>query len=365
VTGKILHFQLSGVILWVCTLYIQCSQPYFDNIQHKFLRRQLKSKIHLNDIQKLIQVELEKHNRQLLKGFESDESYIAEIGNHIVKAGGKKLRPTVTILLGNAVGLDAEQVILLASIIEMIHIASLLHDDVIDHSMQRRGVGTSNAIWGNAAAVLAGDYIYSKSFESMIALDNIDVMRRISYTTSTISEGEIAQLHKVDNQTFDTESHLTILYKKTAILFETAAYCVALLKDNNPQQIANLVAFGRNFGLAFQIVDDILDYSGQSSHTGKAVGNDLKEGKVTLPLIMAYQSNDSTIQSQIKKALQSSNPDFDAILQILKTTNALKASQKMSLDFANRARVCIDQLPPSSYTEALHQLVDFCIDRQF
>jgi octaprenyl-diphosphate synthase len=289
---------------------------------------------------------------------------VEKIADYIVSAGGKRLRPLLVLLCGKALGLQGPKLHLLAATIEFLHTSTLLHDDVVDKSDLRRGRRTVNAQWGNAPSVLVGDFLYARSFEMMVELDSMPVMRIISQATRVIAEGEVLQLSRIRDASTTEEIYMEVIRGKTAMLFEASTHSAAVLAAASQAQSEALRAFGDHLGTAFQLVDDLLDYRGDAASLGKNVGDDLAEGKPTLPLIYTLREG-STEQAQlVRKAIQKGSiDDLQSIQHAVEASGALQYTADLARDYANRAIACLELLPDSAYRQALIQISHFAVAR--
>ncbi|MCO6059514.1 polyprenyl synthetase family protein [Pseudomonas sp. MOB-449] len=289
---------------------------------------------------------------------------VEKIGDYIVSAGGKRLRPLLVLLGGNALGFGGDQLRLLAATIEFLHTSTLLHDDVVDASGLRRGRSTANALWGNAPSVLVGDFLYARSFEMMVELGSMPVMRIISQATRVIAEGEVLQLSKIRDASTTEETYMEVIRGKTAMLFEASTHSAAVLAGASAEQSEALRQFGDALGIAFQLVDDLLDYRGDAATLGKNVGDDLAEGKPTLPLIAAMRDGTPEQASLVRKAIQQGgSQDLEGIRAAVEAAGALDYTARLARDYAARAIACLDTLPPSAYRDALIELTEFAVAR--
>ena len=276
------------------------------------------------DLHKQIEQSLNKVNVIINNKLCSDVPLISQIGHYIVSAGGKRMRPVLTILSGNALNYNEEDLYSLATMVEFIHTSTLLHDDVVDESQLRRGRETANHLYGNSAAVLVGDFLFSRAFELMVATNNMRIMDIMAKASNIIAEGEVLQLLNIGNSDISCEAYFQVIRSKTAKLFEASTQAAAILANASPIEEKALAEYGMYLGTAFQIVDDLLDYTGSSEQTGKDMGNDLAEGKPTLPLIYAMEHATSYEASTIKEALhQKNNNNFNEILDIIQLSGAL------------------------------------------
>lgn len=295
----------------------------------------------------------------------SEVALINEIGGYIVAAGGKRLRPALVLLAACALdSRDESSRRQLAAVVEFIHTATLLHDDVVDHSDLRRGRKTANAVWGNAGAVLSGDFLYSRSFQMMVEVGKSAVMRVMANATNAIAEGEVLQLMNQGNPDVDEARYVRVIELKTAVLFAAACELGAIAADASPEWQARLREYGHALGIAFQMIDDVLDYTGDPSVSGKAVGNDLSEGKPTLPLIHAMSSGSEEDAAVIRIAIREGKVDqLDRILEIVERTGAIPYTRSLAERHAGLARDAIRDLPATAWRETLLELTRFATSR--
>lgn len=303
-------------------------------------------------------------NQLIIDQLHSDVGLVENIGHYIVDAGGKRLRPLLVLLCANALGYQHKQHIDLAAIIEFIHTATLLHDDVVDVSDLRRGRPTANAQWGNAPSVLVGDFLYSRAFQMLVAIGSMDIMAIMSDTTNTISEGEVQQLVNAKDPEVDEANYYTVIHKKTGALFEAACETAAVLCQAPETTRESLKAYGYHLGLAFQLIDDALDYEGDAEALGKNVGDDLAEGKPTLPLIRAMAKGDAKDRELIANAIREGAVEqLNNIVEIVRKTGALEDTKQAAVDHAKQAKATLADLPPSKFKTAMEQLADFAVGR--
>jgi octaprenyl-diphosphate synthase len=293
----------------------------------------------------------------------SDVALINAISDYIVAAGGKRLRPAVLMLCARALGYEGTDHHVLGAVVELIHTATLLHDDVVDESELRRGRSTANTMFGNAASVLVGDFLYSRSFQMMVEVGNVRILRILADATNRIAEGEVLQLLNVHDPSVDEARYLRVIESKTATLFEAAARIGAVLAEATPVQEANCGRIGAKLGTAFQIIDDVLDYSGQLEDIGKRLGDDLREGKATLPLIHALRAADPSRRSVIQAAIADGGGDFATIAAILRDAGSIDYATRCAQAVADEARNLIETLPPSAFRDTLLELNAFAVRR--
>jgi len=289
---------------------------------------------------------------------------VEKIADYITSAGGKRLRPLLVLLCGKALGKEGAELRLLAAIIEFLHTATLLHDDVVDMSGMRRGRATANAQWGNAPSVLVGDFLYSRSFEMMVELGTLPVMQILSKATRIIAEGEVLQLSKVRDASTTEATYMDVIRGKTAMLFEASTHSAAVLAGADEKQAEALRVFGDHLGVAFQLMDDLLDYRGDAEVLGKNVGDDLAEGKPTLPLIHAMREGTPAQAELVRKAIQQGgSQDLEGIRAAVEAAGSLEYTAQLARDYAERAIKCLDALPSGPYRDALVELTHFAVAR--
>ncbi len=294
----------------------------------------------------------------------SHVALIRQVSEYIINSGGKRLRPSLVLLSAGAFGYSGKRHHDLAAVIEFIHTATLLHDDVVDASELRRSKATANALFGNAASVLVGDFLYSRAFQMMVEVDNMRVMQVLADATNTIAEGEVLQLLNCRDPDVDEENYLRVIRYKTAKLFEAATRLGAILGGSSPAEEEAMAAYGMHLGTAFQLTDDILDYSGDYQDTGKNLGDDLAEGKPTLPLIYAIKNGSSEQAAIIRRAIEKSGDGgFQPVLEVIQQTGALDYARQRAQDESNIASATIASLPNSEYKECLLQLAVFAVTR--
>ncbi|MCG2581536.1 MAG: octaprenyl diphosphate synthase [Marinobacter sp.] len=303
-------------------------------------------------------------NDLIIKRLSSDVPLVEKIAHYIIESGGKRLRPLLVLLSSQAVGYDKDDHLKLAAVIEFLHTATLLHDDVVDTSDMRRGRSTANARWGNAPSVLVGDFLYARAFEMMVELQSLRIMDVLSHATAVIAEGEVMQLMNVKNPELSEAQYMEVIHNKTAMLFEAASHTGALLAGADEHQENALKDYGKHLGLAFQLVDDVLDYRGDAEAMGKNVGDDLAEGKTTLPLIHAMEKGVEDERQLIRQAIRKGGlDDLPAILQIVDSSGALEYTMAKAREQASLAANCLNALPESDYKEALTLLTEVAVAR--
>ncbi|HVE51675.1 MAG TPA: polyprenyl synthetase family protein [Casimicrobiaceae bacterium] len=303
----------------------------------------------------------------LRRALDSDIVLVRQVADYIIGSGGKRLRPALLLLAAGACRYQGRAHYTLAAVIEMIHTATLLHDDVVDESGQRRGRATANATFGNAAAVLVGDFLYSRAFQLMVAVDRIDVLRIMSDATNVIAEGEVLQLMSSGSAGVDEAAYFTVIHRKTAKLFEAAARIGAVIADCDEATAEAFARYGTHVGTAFQIMDDVLDYSGDAAAIGKNLGDDLSEGKMTLPLIHALANGGPTEAATIRHAVEGGGrlTDFAPVLAVLERTGALRYARERASDESRAAARSLDGAPDTPHLRSLLELAAFAADRKF
>lgn len=316
--------------------------------------------------QSAVQHDLDAVNQLIVAQLHSDVGLVENIGHYIVEAGGKRLRPVLVLLTANCLEYEGERHTELATIIEFIHTATLLHDDVVDMSNLRRGRPTANANWGNAPSILVGDFLYSRAFQMLVSLGSMEIMRILSDATNLISEGEVQQLVNVKNPAVSEASYLEVIRKKTAVLFQAACSSAALLARSDAQQQSAAAAYGLHLGLAFQLMDDVLDYQGTAEALGKNVGDDLAEGKPTLPLIYALACASNDDKKVLAEAITRGRIDLlEDVVAIVRRTNAIEYTTQCATRHAAAARQALEELPRNRFTETMSVLADFALTRSY
>ena len=309
-------------------------------------------------------------NDLIIRQLHSDVELVENIGHYLVEAGGKRLRPLMVLLTANALGYPQgetkNQHLDLAAIIEFIHTATLLHDDVVDMSSLRRGRPTANAQWGNAPSVLVGDFLYSRAFQMMVNIGNMDVMAILSDTTNVIAEGEVQQLVNAKNPSVTEANYFDVINKKTAILFSAACEVAAVLSGATTAQREALRIYGNKVGIAFQLVDDALDYTSDAATLGKNVGDDLAEGKPTLPLIHAIKTGTPAQATVIADAIRNGDASqLNSILEIVQATGAMAYTLDAAREQVRAAIEQLQHLPDNIYTQAMRQVAEFSLARTY
>jgi len=316
------------------------------------------------DVQALVAADMQSVNALIRTRLASDVVLVNQVAEHIVGGGGKRLRPLLHLVAARAAGYRGRDQIALAAVIEFIHTATLLHDDVVDESDLRRGRKTANAVWGNAASVLVGDFLYSRAFQMMVELDRMRVMRILADTTNRIAEGEVLQLLNIGNPDTDETAYLNVIERKTAVLFAAATRLGAVVAELPSEQEEALAKYGLDLGFAFQIADDVLDYVSDAGTLGKNVGDDLAEGKPTLPLIYAIERATPAQAETLRHALSSERlSSLNAIVQAIRESGAIARVRMRAQSHADAAREALSALPPSRHREALDALAVYAVER--
>lgn len=318
----------------------------------------------IEDIHDLVADDMTSVNRLIHESLYSEVVLINQLGHYIVNSGGKRLRPILALLSARVHGYHGTDHLHIAAIIEFIHTATLLHDDVVDDSAMRRGRKTANEIWGNEASVLVGDFLYSRSFQMMVAMENMRVMSVLADTTNTIAEGEVMQLINCNDPETTEQRYLETIRHKTAKLFEAATRLGAVVSGSNSQREEAAACYGRHLGTAFQLIDDVLDYSADADELGKNIGDDLAEGKPTLPLLYAMWNGTKPQSSLIKKAIETGGKDqIEEVMVAIKETGALAYTTDCAKLESEKAIKSLEELPPSPSKEALITLAHFAVSR--
>jgi octaprenyl-diphosphate synthase len=318
----------------------------------------------LDAIRELISSDLAATDQLILDRLASDVVLINQVGHYIVGSGGKRLRPVIVLLAANALGYSGKHHIDLAAIVEFIHTATLLHDDVVDGSEQRRSRDTANAVWGNAASVLVGDFLYSRSFEMMVEVDDMRVMNILSTATNKIAEGEVLQLLNCHDPEVDEARYREVILRKTATLFEAGTRLAGVITDADQTIDDALAAYGRHLGTAFQMIDDALDYGSSGVDIGKNIGDDLAEGKPTLPLIRAMQVGTPEVSALIRQVIEEGGVDrVDEVIKAIQSTDAIEYTANLAREEARLAKEALEALPASAYRDALAAVADFSVNR--
>jgi len=318
----------------------------------------------IEDIRDLISDDMNSVNRLIHESLYSEVSLINQLGHYIVNSGGKRLRPVLALLSAKVHGYHGSDHINLAAIIEFIHTATLLHDDVVDESSMRRGRETANEIWGNEASVLVGDFLYSRSFQMMVSMENMRVMSLLAETTNIIAEGEVMQLINCNDPETTEQRYLETIRHKTAKLFEAATRLGAVISHSNEKREKAAASYGRHLGTAFQLIDDVLDYSSDVGKLGKNIGDDLAEGKPTLPLLYAMWHGNKSQSKLIRKAIETGGREqIEEVMEAIEQTEALAYTTNCAETESDKAQDSLKDLPPSPYKEALVTLAQYAVSR--
>ena len=316
-------------------------------------------------VSNLARDDMEAVDRLISSSLESDVALVSQVSRYIVASGGKRLRPLVVLLAARAYGYEGEQHVRAAAIIEFIHTATLLHDDVVDSSSRRRGKDSANTVFGNQASVLVGDFLYSRAFQMMVDIDSMRVMRILADATNTIAAGEVLQLMNVHDPDTTEEAYRQVIYRKTARLFEAGAQIAAVLTERAGKDEAAMIEYGRNLGMAFQLVDDALDFDASPEELGKNLGDDLAEGKATLPLIYAMRAGDDADRELIRNAiLEGGIDDLQRVQAVIESTGALQYTAARAQEAADLAISALSGIPDSDYKDALIAIADFSVRRR-
>lgn len=325
------------------------------------------TQLSLEQILTLVKADMQAVDQAILAQINSEVVLINQLGHYIISGGGKRIRPLIAVLAANAVGYKGQEHITCAAFVEFIHTATLLHDDVVDESDMRRGCETANARFGNAASVLVGDFIYTRAFQMMASLCSLDVLQVMSDATNVIVEGEVQQLMNVNNPETTEANYMQVIYSKTARLFEAASQCSAIVSGADQATVIAMRDYGRYLGTAFQLVDDILDYSANAEQLGKNIGDDLAEGKPTLPLLHAMRSGNLQQAALIREAIEQGGKReaLDEILAIMAEHKSLDYTMERAKQEAQKAVDALAILPESEYKQALISLAYLSVDRSY
>ncbi len=304
-------------------------------------------------------------DRLISASLKSDVALVSQVSKYIVMSGGKRLRPVIVLLASRALGYEGDQHIRAAAIVEFIHTATLLHDDVVDSSARRRGQDSANMVFGNQASVLVGDFLYSRAFQMMVDIQSMRVMQILADATNTIAAGEVMQLMSVHDPDTTEESYRQVIYRKTARLFEAGAQIAAVLAERDQADENAMISYGQHLGTAFQLVDDALDFNASADELGKNLGDDLAEGKATLPLIYAMQEGTADEKALIRKAILDGGLDqLENIQAIIKSTGALQYTAARAQEAADSAIAALVEIPDSDYKQALITIADLSVQRR-
>jgi octaprenyl-diphosphate synthase len=318
-----------------------------------------------NDVAELAGGDMRAVDDLIRHSLQSDVALVSQVSEYIVTGGGKRLRPLIVLLAARALGYAGRRHVHAAAIIEFIHTATLLHDDVVDSSARRRGRDTANTVFGNQASVLVGDFLYSRAFQMMVDVGRMRVMRILADATNTIAAGEVMQLMNVHDPEISEDNYRKVIYRKTARLFEAGAQIAAVLANRHPDDEAAMIRYGRNLGTAFQLVDDALDYGASAEELGKNLGDDLAEGKMTLPLIYAMENASASDRKMIRSAIEADGLQRLAEIQgVIEATGALQYTAARAQEAADLAIDSLSSLPESEHRQALVAIAEFAVKRR-
>ena len=355
--------------------YRICSSRYRHNLanatrfrHHHFLMQVAEKNIeplNFDDVAALADDDMNAVNRLISTSLETDVPLVSQVSEYIVMSGGKRLRPVIVLLAARALGYEGEQHIRAATIVEFIHTATLLHDDVVDSSERRRGRDSANTVFGNQASVLVGDFLYSRAFQMMVDIGDMRVMQILADATNTIAAGEVQQLMNVHDPDTSEDDYQQVIYRKTAKLFEAGAQIAAILARRNEADEAAMIRYGQHLGTAFQLVDDALDYDATEHELGKNLGDDLAEGKPTLPLIYAMQNGTDVQRDLIREAIaEGGRQQMASVQEIIHATGALDYTARRAREAADSAKAELATIPDNEYCRALMALADFAVQRR-
>jgi len=317
-----------------------------------------------SDVQNLVREDLKAVDDLLINCLESEVALINQVSSYIISAGGKRIRPLLVVLMSRALGYQGINHHVMAVVIELIHTATLIHDDIVDESDVRRGIETPNQVWGNAASVLVGDFIYSRAFEIMVEPNSMDIMKVLSKATNSIAEGEVLQLLNIGNKELNEADYLKVIEKKTACLFQAATQIAAIISDSDSSIEDQMKSFGLHLGNAFQIVDDVLDYKSNEEHLGKRIGDDLSEGKMTLPLIHSLSNSSKANNKKLRDIISNNNvEEIDTVLEIFHESGSIDYTINRAKEISEKAKHCLVNLSESTYKNALSLLCDISVER--
>ena len=318
-----------------------------------------------DDVKALSRSDMEAVDDLIRRSLKSDVLLVSQVSEYIVTSGGKRLRPLIVLLAARALGYSGGQQMNAAAIIEFIHTATLLHDDVVDSSDRRRGRDTANTVFGNQASVLVGDFLYSRAFQMMVEIGRMRVMQILADATNTIAAGEVMQLMNVHDPDVTEADYRKVIYRKTARLFEAGAQIAAVLADRDPGDEAAMICYGQNLGTAFQLIDDSLDYDASPEELGKNLGDDLAEGKPTLPLIYAMEKGSPAEKAMIRSAIEEGGLDHMTEIQaVIESTGALQYTTQRAQEAADVAIGALADIPESEYKQAMITIADFAVKRR-
>lgn len=327
-----------------------------------------KNKPNLDAIHGLVGNDLKKVNQIIVDNMQSQVALIPQLAGHIVAAGGKRLRPVLTLAAARLCGCEGGRQIPLAACVEFIHTATLLHDDVVDESMLRRGRDSANALWGNQSSVLVGDFLFARAFELMVADGSLKVLGILSKASSVIAEGEVLQLMTTNDTATSEESYLEVVRAKTATLFAAAARIGAVVSERPPVEEEALESYGMNLGIAFQLIDDVLDYSAVQAELGKTIGDDFREGKISLPVVLAWRRGDGDERDFWRRTLEKlkqEDGDLEHAIELMEKRGALRDTVERARHYGAIARDALGVFPDGPAKDAMIEAIDFAIDRAY
>jgi len=331
-------------------------------------KREEPQKPSLDRLFELTKTDIGAVNTVIMEQMQSPVLLIPQLAGHIIAAGGKRLRPMLTLSSAKLCGYTGERHVNLAACVEFIHTATLLHDDVVDESDMRRGAATANTVWGNKSSVLVGDFLFSRAFELMVADGSLDVLRLLSRASAVIAEGEVHQLVTANDTDTKESDYLEVIEAKTAKLFAAATEIGPEIANRPEEERLALESFGHNIGMAFQLIDDVLDYSARQATLGKTVGDDFREGKITLPVVLAFRAADDEGKAFWRRTLEDMEQkkgDLKRATQMLEATGAMQATIDRAREYGAKARANLDIFPDSEYKQALNEAIDFAVNRSY
>jgi octaprenyl-diphosphate synthase len=322
----------------------------------------------LESIQALVEADMGRVNQLIVARLDSPISLIPQVAGHLVAAGGKRVRPMLTLIAAQLCGYRGARHVSLAAAVEFIHTATLLHDDVVDESELRRGLATANAIWGNKPSVLVGDFLFSRAFQLMVEDGSLEVLAILANASAVIAEGEVAQLMTANNAETTEARYLDVITAKTATLFAAAAQIGGVVAERVPGDIEALRRYGESLGIAFQLIDDVLDYSAREVVLGKSIGDDFRDGKITLPVVLAFQRGDAEERRFWRRTLEQGEQregDLAHAIGLLERRGALADSFARATEYSEQARRDLECFPPIAARQAMLDLADFCVERAY
>ena len=329
------------------------------------LAEDVPARLSFDDVKALGSADMAAVDTLIRDALKSDVTLVSQVSEYIVTSGGKRLRPLIVLLASRALGYTGPFHVNAAAIVEFIHTATLLHDDVVDHSERRRGQDTANIVFGNQASVLVGDFLYSRAFQMMVDIGSMRVMQILADATNTIAAGEVMQLMNVRDPEVTEDNYRTVIYRKTARLFEAGAQIAAVLANRDPGDEAAMIKYGTNLGTAFQLVDDALDYDASAEELGKNLGDDLAEGKPTLPLIYAMEKGSPAEKTMIRSAIETGDSaKLEDIQAVIESTGALQYTAARAKEAADLAIDAVSDIPDSDHKEAMIAIADFAVNRR-